>query len=299
MILVNHHHLYYFWVVAKEGSVTKACEKLYLAQPTVSGQIIQLEKFLGRKLFERQKRKLILTEGGHLVLDYANTIFGVTQEMLDALKDRPAKRTLRIQLGIVDQVSKQVAEKLLKEIYLFHKNTVVTAHEGSLANMLGELDSCVVDLVLSNIDVPIEKADDYLKEEIGKSPIFFAAAPALARKVKRFHHDLAKIPLLLPSHTSPMGSEVRLFLSHHKVEPRVIAEIQDVELLRRLALGGIGAAPFSPFTVTQDVKEGKLQYLSKIRAVATKTIWLIAKKRQLFNPIAQHLFQNYRLVATN
>ena len=86
MIPLNHQHLYYFWVVAREGSVSKAAEKLFLTQPTVSGQLAQLEKFLGKKLFAREKNRLVLTEEGRFVLDYANHIFNTSEEMLEALQ---------------------------------------------------------------------------------------------------------------------------------------------------------------------------------------------------------------------
>lgn len=89
MIPLNYHHLYYFYVIAKEGSIAKACGRLLLAQPTLSAQLKQFEKNIGRPLFERRPRKLTLTEEGRIVLDYAESIFELGEEMRDALNDRP------------------------------------------------------------------------------------------------------------------------------------------------------------------------------------------------------------------
>ena len=85
---LNYHHLLYFWTVAKAGSITAACSQLHLAQPTISAQLRNLENALGRKLFTRAGRHLVLTEAGRLVYRYADEIFSLGRELLDTLKDR-------------------------------------------------------------------------------------------------------------------------------------------------------------------------------------------------------------------
>ncbi|MEM7677883.1 MAG: LysR family transcriptional regulator, partial [Myxococcota bacterium] len=89
---LNYHHLLYFWAVAKEGSVAKASEVLRLAQPTVSGQVKQLEHALGEQLFQRKGRNLVLTDAGELVFGYADEIFGLGRELMDSLRGRPSGR---------------------------------------------------------------------------------------------------------------------------------------------------------------------------------------------------------------
>ncbi|HAM36201.1 MAG TPA: hypothetical protein DEB40_02270 [Elusimicrobia bacterium] len=295
MIVLNHHHLYYFWVVAREGSIAKACGKLYLAQPTISAQIIQLEKSLGKKLFEREKKKLILTEDGRLVLEYADAIFNTAQELLDAVHDRPSPRVMRVQLGIVDQVSKQVAQMLLREIYRFRPDAQVTVFEGALEPMLAQLKSHATDLVLSNIEVPIEAAADYEKVEIGALSIIFVASPALARQVRAFPGDLTKIPLLLPTRASPVWAGVERYLNERKITPSISGEIQDVELLRLLTIDGMGAAPLNPLTVKEDLRSRRLVRLGRGPGDVKDPVWLVSPKRHRLNPIAQHLLRNFRL----
>jgi len=99
---LNYHHLLYFWTVAREGSISRACEKLHLAQPTISGQLRQLEESLGEKLFSKAGRGLALTETGQVAYRYAEEIFGLGQELQNVLKGRPRGRPLRLHVGISD-----------------------------------------------------------------------------------------------------------------------------------------------------------------------------------------------------
>ncbi|MCX6833643.1 MAG: LysR family transcriptional regulator, partial [candidate division Zixibacteria bacterium] len=110
---VNYHHLLYFWLVAREGSLARASTELRLAQSTVSKQIHVLEEVLGQQLFEKSGRNLVLTEGGRIVYRYADEIFGLGREMLDTLRDRPTGRSLRVTVGVADVVPKLVAERVL------------------------------------------------------------------------------------------------------------------------------------------------------------------------------------------
>src|SRR5262245_46668507 len=111
---LNYHHLLYFWVVAREGSVAKASEELRLAQPTISGQIRALETSLGEKLFQRAGRGLVLTEFGRMVYQQANEIFTLGRELMETVNGRPTGRPLRFAVGVADVVPKLVAYRLLE-----------------------------------------------------------------------------------------------------------------------------------------------------------------------------------------
>ena len=91
---LNYHHLYYFKVIATEGSIAKASKTLRLGQPTLSAQLKLLEDVIGQKLFERQNRRLILTDAGRVALDYANEIFRLGSELLDTINQRPVQGCL-------------------------------------------------------------------------------------------------------------------------------------------------------------------------------------------------------------
>jgi len=106
---LNYHHLHYFWVVAREGSVTKACDILHLSQPTISGQIRELEKAMKAPLFTKSGRGLALTETGQAVFRYADDIFALGRELMDLVSGRPVGKPIRFQVGVVDVMPKLIA----------------------------------------------------------------------------------------------------------------------------------------------------------------------------------------------
>jgi LysR family transcriptional activator of nhaA len=297
MIILNHQHLYYFWMVAREGSITKACEKLYLGQPTVSTQIIQLEKALGTKLFNRDKKRMVLTEEGRLALGYANDIFGTTQALVDRLHHQPSQADLSLHLGVDTSVSKQIMVRLVETIYHYKPNAHVTVQESGWEDLLEKLQTHALDVVLSD-QGPMRTAIpdmDYLRTEVGQLGIVFVATPRFARHLKSFPADLSKVSLLLPTRASPIWASVDQFLTHYKVRPHVVAEVGDTELLRLLALRGLGAAPLPDVAVAADLRAKRLVRLGRGSLGITKRLWLVARKQPPINPAVQYLLDNFRL----
>jgi LysR family transcriptional activator of nhaA len=295
MDAVNLNHLRYFWVVAREGGVTRASHKLRLAQPTISAQVIALERSLGRALFVREGKKRTLSEDGELVLDYANQIFGASQELIEVLRGRPVRSRLAVRVGVADQVSKQVVLALVKEVQEFQADALVTINEGSLKHILDELRVHALDIILSNIDVPAEETGDFAKIQAGRLPIHFFATPSLAGKTRPFPEGLSHVPLLLPTRASPIWTGVEHFLNQHQITPRIVAEVQGVELLRLMALEGMGVAPLNPIAVSADLRSRRLVRLNPSPTGIYKTIWLIAKKRRRSDPLMQHLAGRFRV----
>ena len=109
MASLNYHHLYYFWVVAREGSIVAASRELGLSQPTISSQIRTLEESLGVKLFERAGRGLVLTDTGRVAFRYADSIFTMGREMADALQGRSGGKPLRLVVGVDQVIPKLIA----------------------------------------------------------------------------------------------------------------------------------------------------------------------------------------------
>ena len=109
---LNYQHLYYFWNVAKEGSVSRACEKLHLAQPTISGQLAVFEQAIGEKLFYKDGRKMALTDTGRAVFNYAEEIFALGRELTNTLKGRSSVRGMRLNVGVADALPKLITYRL-------------------------------------------------------------------------------------------------------------------------------------------------------------------------------------------
>jgi LysR family transcriptional activator of nhaA len=294
-VQLNLNHLHYFWMVARAGGVTQASRQLRVAQPTISAQVIALERALGRSLFSRKNQRLVLTEDGEVVLDYANQVFDSAQEMLEVLRGRPVEARTVIRLGVVDQVSKQIVLALMKQIQAFRPHTLVTIHEGSLTHILGELRVHTLDLILSNIDVPADETGDFAKAQVGRLPVCFVASPAVARHAGPFPACLSKVPLLLPTRASPIWTKVEHFLNRHQITPQILAEAQGVELLRLMACEGMGVAPLNTIAALADLRSGRLVRLNARPTGIYKTIWLIAKKRRRPNPLMEHLASHFRI----
>ena len=244
MIPLNYHHLYYFYIVATEGSIVKAKEKLLLAQPTISGQLRELESQLGRPLFERRKQRLHLTEQGRLVLDYARRIFDLGAEMTDTLKDRQPEGRLRAQIGLVTGTPRAIAQALVEHLFAAFPKAHLTVREDDLSDSEG-LRAHQLDLILSDTALSGEAGDEFISRLAGRIPVVLAAAPALARKLGPLPQGLNGAPMILPAQPSQVYHQVLDLFARWKVKPDVIAEVQDVELARRLAIAEHGIVPLN------------------------------------------------------
>lgn len=270
-----------------------------MAQPTVSAQVIALEKALGRELFTRKGQRLTLTEEGELVLDYANQVFGTARELMEVLSGRTVQARQSVRVGVVDQVSKQVVLALMREIQAFQAGTRVTFHEGNLARILPDLRTHALDLVLSNMDVPAEEIGEFSKVAVGRLPIHLVASPAVAKRALPYPEGLSRVPLLLPTRSSPIWTGVEHFLNLHSIEPDILAEVQGVDLLRLMALEGMGVAPLNPIAIAADLRARRLVKINPRPTGITKTIWLIGKKRLRPNPLLTYLSSRFRLTRTD
>ena len=150
---LNYHHLLYFWTVAKEGSISRAAASLHLSQPTISGQLRQLEKSVGSKLYERHGRSLRLTEVGQIVFEYSDEIFSTGRELMERLRGTQQGGSQTFTVGIPDFLPKQVAFRLLEPVFRMPQKVQLICQEGKLTDLLAELAMHRADLILSDSTV--------------------------------------------------------------------------------------------------------------------------------------------------
>lgn len=295
MIPLNYHHLYYFYVVATEGSIAKAKEKLLLAQPTISGQLRELEAQLGRPLFERKKQRLHMTEEGRLVLDYAHRIFDLGAEMADSLKDRPAEGRLRAQIGLETGTPRAIAQALVEFLLEAFPKAHLTVREDDMAGLEKELRAHRLDLILSDTPLAGDAGEAFVTRLAGRLPVSLAAAPALARKLGPLPRALDGAPMILPAHPSQVYHQVLDLFARWKVKPDIIAEVQDVELARRLAASGHGIVPLNHETLKARFASGRLIALPVRPLGVYEQVYLIARQRRWLNPLAERALDRFRL----
>ena len=296
MIPFNYHHLYYFYVIAQEGSITKATDVLHLAQPTISAQLKQFENFLGVRLFLRENKRLILTEEGHQVLSYAKTIFDIGQELKDRMVDLSYKGRVRIQIGITNFVPKTIVEVLLNFILEVEPRAFIQLEKDNMDKLIQSLDDHLLDIVLT--DTPFESplGENIQNKLIGKIPIVFCAHPNLAQRIKKFPQDLNGQPLLLPAAPRQIFYTLKEFFYENNIKPEIVAEIQDLETVRRMALRGHGIAPINILTIKGAPSKQKLIILNKSAQYPLfEKVYLITKKRKMLNPLADNILKKFHL----
>jgi len=243
---LNYHHLLYFWLVAKEGGVSHAANKLRLAHPTVSGQIRALEHALGEKLFVKQGRRLVLTEMGTVVYGYADEIFALGRELMDTVKSRPTAGPLRLVVGIADVVPKLIVKRLLDPARVQTRQVRMVCREGKTERLLTELASHDLDVVISDSPLPAGsrvRAFNHLLGECGLS--IFARKDLAARYRKRFPKSLDGAPMLLPNEATTQRRALDLWFDERGIRPKIEAEFDDSALLGVFGQDGAGlfAAP--------------------------------------------------------
>jgi LysR family transcriptional activator of nhaA len=293
MIPFNFHHLYYFYTIAREGSVTRAARALKVGQPALSTQVRTFEEALGAKLFERDGRRLALTEEGRAVLSHAEEIFESGRQMLSGLAGGSAKGQLHTRIGLTAYVPKSIAERLIGFLFELDPGMRLEAAEDNLAQLLPRLERHELDCVLA--DEPaggsFPKIETHLIDRVA---IALAATPELARRYPRVPKDLNGAPMILPTSNSRIYSELREYFAAHGARPRIVAEVQDVELVRRMALSGLGIAPMNVYTLTHAPGHEKLVMLGRSPLPLHRPVYLFTMPRKRPHPLLGVLLKKFR-----
>lgn len=243
---LNYHHLQYFWLVAKQGGLTKAADNLRLSPSTISTQIGRLEDELGHKLFERQGRKLVLTAAGHVVYRYAEEIFLLGREIFDSLRDQPVSRPLKVQIGIAEVIPKLLAKKFLMPVVQMSDDVQLICHENRSDRLLAELSIHNLDVVLTDTPVGSSVKVRAYNHLLGESDIMLFAVDSLAGKYRRgFPASLQAAPFLLPAAGTALRGLLANWFAAHDIRPRIVGEFEDSALLKVFGQQGLGvfAAP--------------------------------------------------------
>lgn len=286
---LNYQHLFYFWHVAKAGSVTVAARHLRLAQPTVSAQLKAFEQVLGEKLFERHGRGIKLTETGHLAVRYADQIFGLGQELIDTLDGKSAPISRELKIGISDVVPKILAFKLIEPAFERPDETVVICSEDKTERLLADLALGEIDLVVADRPIPPSVKVKAYNHFIGESPVSFLAVKSLAKRCRSgFPQSLGTVPLLLPTAESAIRGELDRWLEGLAIAPRVLGVFQDRALMKLAAREGRGVIPV-PSSIERDVAaEYRLELVGRVQGVREQ-LYLISTERRLKNPLVASL----------
>jgi len=239
--MINYKHLHYFWMVAKEGSIVAAAERLNVTPHTISAQLSLLDDYLGCSLFTKVGRQLELTETGHMVLSYATDIFSLGGELEERVRNLDKNRPLVFKVGVVDVVPKSIAYHLLSPAIDDIKNIRMICHEGDANGLLAELALHRLDLVISESPIPTDVSINGFSHSLGHCGSSFMAHPDVASQLTDdFPNNLNGSPMLVPGETTIVRSQLLQWFSKNRIHPRVIGEFDDSALIKAFANAGKG-----------------------------------------------------------
>jgi LysR family transcriptional activator of nhaA len=241
---LNYNHLYYFWMVAREGGIARAAEELMLSQPTISVQIKELENAVGQRLFDRVGRGLQLTEAGRVAFNYASEIFSLGQEMANALEHQRESRSLKLAVGVLDVLPKVVVRRVLEPALRLDQPVRLICREDKADRLLADLAARRTEMVLSDAPIGTAVQVEGFNHLLGESGVSFFANNDLAARLKRgFPKSLNGQPVLLPSDHTQVRRSLNHWFDSKRIHPLVAGEFDDSALMFWFGQTGTGAFP--------------------------------------------------------
>ena len=291
MPTLNFKHLRYFWMVAKSGSIARACEQLHLTPQAISGQLRELEESLEVELFRRAGRGLEVTEAGRRILSYAEEIFALGDELLDVARDQTATKSLRFAVGIADSVPKSVAHRLVEPVLHLPETVRLVCREGRLTGLLADLAVHRLDMVIADRSMPANLNVRCHSHPLGESDLtVFGAATLLPSLKGTFPALLNGAPFLMPGDDVAIRSRLEQWFEARRLHPRIIGEFDDSALIK--SFGQAGAGLFvAPTAIAAYVSEQyRVRAVGRIESIAEQ-LFAITTERRLSHPAIVAIIQ--------
>ncbi len=287
---LNYHHLHYFWTVCREGGFTKASVKLKLSQSAVSEQVKLLEDHLGQKLIARTTRTFELTEAGKAALRYADTIFSTGQELLDFMKHRPSINQQVLRIGALGSLSRNLQVAFLKPI-LGQEAVTFSVTVGDSKRLIKLLKEHSIDIVLSTFPAPEESSGELYTHLLSQSPLCVVTSEP---KLKGDLDTLLKTQrVFLPSSSLESRSDFDHYVESHSIKLNIAGEVDDVALLRVLALTGKGIAVVPRLGVQSDIESKNLSVLHEFKNIKQR-FYAITRQKRFPNPLINEIVRSLR-----
>lgn len=287
-MILNYKHLHYFRAVAHEGNLTRAARNLHVSQSALSIQIQKLEGQLGHALFERRGRQLLLTEAGRIALDHADAIFATGDELIGTLKEHgdPIQRVLRV--GALSTLSRNFQIGFLRSL-LREDNVEVVISSGRLNDLLQALEAHQLDVVLVNAPPARDRATPIISHQIAEQPVSLIGTPRRLRGEDRsIEILLSRHPLVLPSGESNIRTGFDALVDRLGITPHVVAEVDDMAMLRLLAREDIGLAVVPPIVVRDELANGSMIEATQLPSLR-ETFYAVTLARRFPNPLLRPL----------
>jgi LysR family transcriptional activator of nhaA len=282
--MLNYRQLHYFWVVAKTGSIVRACEQLNLTPQTISGQISLLEQTYGIELFRRVGRQLELTEAGRQTLPYAEQMFQLGGELELMLRAQPNEQQILFRVGVADVVPKSIVYRLIAPTMELSEPLRITCREDKLERLLADLAIQRLDLVISDSPMPSHLDIKGYSQKLGECGIsFFATAELAARYGQDFPRSLHGAPLLIPGPETVVRSRLQRWFAEQQIQPKIVGEFDDSALMQAFGQSGSGIF-IGPSVIADEVKrQYGVELIGQTDAV-TESFYAISVERKVKHP---------------
>ncbi len=281
--MLNHHHLFQFWTVVREGGVTRASEKLNVSQPTVSGQLRELQQALGEKLLVRSGRTVVLTDVGRTVYRYADEIFSLGRELQEAVKGR-VTHPARLVVGVTMVVPKLVAYQILEPALQLPEPVQLDCVQERPERLVAELAVYSLDLVLADTPAPPAVKVRAYSHLLGECGVSFFGTESLAAATRRgFPQSLNRAPILLPSGDSGLRLSLEDWFRRKGVRPRIVGTFEDSALIDTFGRAGAGLFALPSALESQVRRQYGVRLVGRLDSVRQR-FYAITVERKVRNP---------------
>ena len=241
MVTLNYKHLRYFWMVAKAGSIARAAQQLQRTPQSISGQLQELESTLGTELFRRVGRGLELTDVGRQALLYADRIFTMGDELLEDLRERPARRAMEFKVGVAEGMPKAMVYRMIEPALHLDQDVRLICREGRLPYLLADLAVHRYDMVIADRPMPNNLNVRGYSHLLGECGLTFFGSPLLLDSLPgKFPAMLDQAPFLLPGEDAAIRPRLLQWFDEHDIRPRIVGEFDDSALMNSFGQTGTG-----------------------------------------------------------
>lgn len=294
MIPLNYNQLYYFYKIAELGSIAEASKNVLISSPALSMQLKELEETLDAPLFDRVGKKLILTDTGSIVYEYAKDIFKLGFELKDTINDRSIDKRLRIEIGCQDSIPKRIVDEMLAFL-LNQKKCRVLVREGDREQLIQMQNAFELDLILTNSVPSINNEFIYETKLLLREEIIVTGTPELKKKLKgKGMSSLKGQPFILPTFDASLRQKIDTYFNLHHIDVDCVAEVEDVEMEVDLALRGFGLIATLRSAVSEQLKNKKLLEVCTLKDLYDE-VWMIVGKRKIINPLALFALKQFKM----
>ena len=288
MSTFNYNHLRYFWAVAHDGNLTRAAKRLNLTQSALSVQIRKLEARLGHALFERRGRQLHLTEAGRIALDHADAIFAAGEELIGTLRNTgEIRRVLRV--GALATLSRNFQMAFLKPL-LGRNDIELVLRSGSSSELFQSLEALSLDVVLVNQTPERDQLTRFVAHRLAEQPVSLIGTRARLGKIRKddLAERLSSNPIILPTTDSSVKIGFDALVDRLGIRPQIVAEVEDMAMMRLLAREDIGLAVLPPIVVKDELESGVLVEADRLPGIS-ESFFAVTMERRFPNPLLKPL----------